>query len=288
MIRIHFAGWFQCRLATDPDPYDERRGVSGYVRAYVDEPDLDRILYWQKPPYSRRLAPPVGVTVRQIDINDKEIAQHPLIGARVTLLDDPKFEGRNGVIADDGNEPIYPFVLRIQKRKLVVQRSIVPSNPDSPYEEFLAAGVEGGPQVAAEIRAATGIDDLRAVWRDRLDQLRELAHSASGAVKAGLSERTEMLENWLASSQGPAGFFGVRMAYDYMLKSPAIVQGWTDPMGDAPSTSEHWQAKFWLGGWDADALCGFCVGMINLPTVKTADTLNLGFRTDDRDTLMKQ
>ena len=38
-------GWFQCRLATDPDPYDEPRGVSGYVHAYLGEPTLaDAIL----------------------------------------------------------------------------------------------------------------------------------------------------------------------------------------------------------------------------------------------------
>ena len=43
MLVIEFNGWFQCRLATDPDPYDEPRGVSGYVHAYAGEPDLDRL-----------------------------------------------------------------------------------------------------------------------------------------------------------------------------------------------------------------------------------------------------
>ena len=42
MIEVRYSGWFQCRLATDPDPYDEPRGVSGYLHAYVGEPDLDR------------------------------------------------------------------------------------------------------------------------------------------------------------------------------------------------------------------------------------------------------
>ena len=39
-IWLKFTGWFQCRLATDPDPTDEPRGVSGYVRAVAGEPDL--------------------------------------------------------------------------------------------------------------------------------------------------------------------------------------------------------------------------------------------------------
>jgi hypothetical protein len=32
-VWLKFGGWFQCRLATDPDPCDEPRGVSGYVHA---------------------------------------------------------------------------------------------------------------------------------------------------------------------------------------------------------------------------------------------------------------
>ncbi len=37
MLVVNFAGWFQCRLATDPDPTDEPRGVSGFTFALAGE-----------------------------------------------------------------------------------------------------------------------------------------------------------------------------------------------------------------------------------------------------------
>lgn len=63
MIELSFAGWFQCRLATDPDPYDEPRGVSGYVHAYAGEPDLDRIVSFKPPPFRRTHGRDIGVAV---------------------------------------------------------------------------------------------------------------------------------------------------------------------------------------------------------------------------------
>src|SRR5512133_460655 len=57
MLSLHFAGWFQCRLATDPDPADEPRGVSGFTFAYPGEPDLDRVIRFARPEAQRA---PVG------------------------------------------------------------------------------------------------------------------------------------------------------------------------------------------------------------------------------------
>src|SRR5688500_5259039 len=37
---LTFRGWFQARLPTDPDPFDEPRGISGYAWALPGEPDL--------------------------------------------------------------------------------------------------------------------------------------------------------------------------------------------------------------------------------------------------------
>jgi hypothetical protein len=34
---LKFGGWFQCPLATDPDPADEPRGVDGYKHAVAGE-----------------------------------------------------------------------------------------------------------------------------------------------------------------------------------------------------------------------------------------------------------
>ena len=62
MIALAFDGWAECRLATDPDPSDEPRGVSGWTFAVAGEPDLDRIIRLQpEHAVARVLAPPRGV-----------------------------------------------------------------------------------------------------------------------------------------------------------------------------------------------------------------------------------
>ena len=40
-LDLGFEGYFMCRLTTDPDPTDEKRGVSGYTLALATEDDLD-------------------------------------------------------------------------------------------------------------------------------------------------------------------------------------------------------------------------------------------------------
>src|SRR5262249_14585732 len=123
-VWIKFAGWFQCRLATDPDPCDEPRGVSGYVRAVAGEPDLDRIIRLQpKGTTPRSHCPALGVSVVAVFGDARHApASHPLLGATVELLDDPKFEGRNHILAEDGVEAIVPCHLRIRKGRFVAQR----------------------------------------------------------------------------------------------------------------------------------------------------------------------
>lgn len=46
-IQIHYEGYWQCRQATDPDPTEDPRGVSGYTYAVGDETDLDLIIRLQ-------------------------------------------------------------------------------------------------------------------------------------------------------------------------------------------------------------------------------------------------
>src|SRR3712207_1058344 len=100
MLSLKFEGWFECRLATDPDPTDEPRGVSGWTFAVAGEPDLDRIIRLQpQGAVNRPFGPPVGVRVTAVSVNGEQVTDHPLQGAPVELLDDPVFEGRNGIVA---------------------------------------------------------------------------------------------------------------------------------------------------------------------------------------------
>lgn len=43
-MSVDFSGWYQVRLATGGDPYNDPRGVSGWQFALAGEPDMDRVL----------------------------------------------------------------------------------------------------------------------------------------------------------------------------------------------------------------------------------------------------
>ena len=47
MLDINFEGYFMCRLATDPDPTNEERGMSGYTMAFANEDPLDQVIRLQ-------------------------------------------------------------------------------------------------------------------------------------------------------------------------------------------------------------------------------------------------
>ena len=263
MIDIRFRGWFQVRLATDPDPYDEPRGVSGYVRAYAGEPDLDRIVSFQPPAFTRRHGRPIGVAVDEVVRDGTADPAHPLVGATVDLLDSPKFEGRNGVIGDDGFEPVYPFRMAVAKDGFRVVRSIVPADPTYPYDGLLPGGIERG---VNEVSDATGESALAPAWRGRVDALVRDLTTAAEPHRTGIAERLEFLRtNLAAGERGATRFFLALMRYEYALASPpeltdpdGLLAGHTDP-------ATPWTVHFWLGGWDADALCGYARGTVRLP-----------------------
>jgi len=96
--------------------------VSGYVHALPGEPDLDRIIRMQPTGVTQRShCPQVGVAVVAV-YGDSRFSQHPLIGASVQLLDDPKFEGRNHALAKDGFEAVVPCHLEIKKERFTLSR----------------------------------------------------------------------------------------------------------------------------------------------------------------------
>ncbi|MEX5258463.1 hypothetical protein [Kocuria arenosa] len=205
------------------------------------------------------MGPPVGVVVDRVHDDGRPVPDHPLLGARVDLLEGPVFEGRNGVIADDGLEPVHPFVLQIAKDGFSLVRAIAPANPAYPYPELLAAGVEGAPE---EIREATGIWDLTAVWRERVSRLRQDLEELAEPERTGTLERLAFLERQLAAGGGAARIFAARMRYEYDLGSEVFLE---DPEGWLPEAADAagpWPVRFWFGGWDADVLCGFARGTL--------------------------
>jgi hypothetical protein len=119
-MAIAFQGWWQMRMALDPDPNDEPRGVSGPTVALPDEPDFDGVIRFQNPVAPRwpRCATD-GVTVASVSIDDptvlggqRVLPNHPLVGSTVDLLDAPTFAERGFVILYQ-KMPIEPFHLCI-------------------------------------------------------------------------------------------------------------------------------------------------------------------------------
>jgi hypothetical protein len=179
MLTLNFEGWFQCRLATDPDPSDELRGVSGWTLAVAGEEDLDRVIRLQEPVSRRSHGPGVGVVVRIVTVDERHIPGHPLVGGQVELLDGPKFEGRNGIVAEDAAEGIDPFHLRITSGGVTLRRKDIldPQNPERKIHEVDPSvlkrrqPVEGEAAERAEIADATGVMDYVGYRRERKEKL---------------------------------------------------------------------------------------------------------------------
>ena len=265
MIVIGFEGWFQCRLATDLDPADEPRGISGWTFAVAGEPDLDRIIRLQDPVAPRAHAPTVGVTVRSVLVSGEPAPNSPLMGARVELLDGPKFEGRNGIVAEDTLEFIHPFHIRILGQDIRLSRRDVLDVDDEGNEvnDLDAPGVQRrqptGRVSPAEVASATGVDDFVAYLRARLERL-----TADLQLASDETERVA-LETRIAELGTQPVPFVANLAYAFDVRGPAHVSGNTERFGGEIEIERPWPIEFWVGGWDADALTGYMRGTLQIP-----------------------
>jgi hypothetical protein len=195
-----------------------------------------------------------------------------LLGAAVDFLDEPKFEGRNHIVAEDGFEGVVPCHLRIQKDNFLVQRKFadafnfppVTADDFDMFGKLQATGVNISPGAIGE---ATGIFDLAPVWEARTAELqKDLAAAKSDVERAALSSR-------IASMSDPnnARYFAARMLYSIPLGGSVST---ADPQGllpGKPSAAVAWPLEFWCGAWDPDALCGFMVGFLAIPTEAASD-----------------
>src|SRR5262249_50845734 len=157
--------------------------------------------------------PPIGVSVDRVYV-DGIIVEHPLLGASVALLDGPKFEGRNWIIAQDGFEPIVPFRLRIFSNRLSLERShdaalVAPFSP-----QLRAQGLVFAP---GEIREATGVWDLAAEWQVRAARLESDLPSLDGAARVCTEIRLRQIREQLAivaaKGKSTLRFFPAKMPY---------------------------------------------------------------------------
>jgi hypothetical protein len=109
ILGFNFKGIFQLRLATDADVSDEARGQSGWTFAYGDEPNLDRIIRFNRPVAHRSFTPSVGVNVTEAYIDDQQL-KDSIVGQAINLGPHSYFDGSNGA---DGHEPIIDFEFHV-------------------------------------------------------------------------------------------------------------------------------------------------------------------------------
>ncbi|WP_339701811.1 hypothetical protein [uncultured Roseivirga sp.] len=256
MITIKFKGWFQCRLATDPDPADEPRGISGYMRALPGEPDLDRIIRFHNPLVVRSHTSKVGVFVTELYKSNTKIEKHPLIGAKVNLENNPIFHGWNSIIADDGEEPIIPMDISISNDDFRIYKKHRHDNYEYPFEETRAVQVIPG---ANDLLEQVGIYDEFSFVKRRIALLeKDLTNVKDLQEKYIITERIKWLKAGISYS-----FFRFRMNYNIKeMKGPLETINVNDIIYIDDET--EWYLNFWMGAWDADAQNGFVSGILQL------------------------
>ncbi|MBD0369815.1 MAG: hypothetical protein ICV60_03105 [Pyrinomonadaceae bacterium] len=294
MLRLEFEGYFQMRMATDPDPTDELRGVSGYTFALAGEPDFDAKIHlqpdepgvWQRnfgP--SNQKVPRVGVTVRRATQDGN--SRPDLVGARVAFVDAQILE-HNGMLVRNDMFIIDPLRVRVSAEDngdVLLEREdwLNPANPQMPQWEadsqmLLRRQPKRFVTNSPEVAAATGLPDAsnKSLIENRKERRKSLEallkETKDKTEQAALETRIEQLkivEQWWNLSQGSWNERPIdRRAYTLALQ----LEGWDiDVNGHVyrnalgGDETRPWPLRFWMGGWDGDALCAYLRGSWEIP-----------------------
>jgi len=288
MFFINFAGFFQCRLPTDPDPTDEKRGVSGYTFALAGEEDLDRIIRLHNPVNLRSHAPKnpgqppereFGVFVTSVAVGNEIQENHPLINARFDLLGDAKFWMLNYILTlNAGTESIYPFIMDISGGGIRINRTDY-LNPDDPnaslydmtLEQLERRGGALGPLLnAGTVREITNCGSGREYREKRLALLKaDLLTETDPVVRAGIKTRIREIEwpsadniDWENRRTMALSFVERR---NFEINGPSIIEDPDGKLGVKLDPTLDWPIQFWNGVWDCDTLVGYMRGTLQIP-----------------------
>lgn len=264
-LTLEFDGWYQARLATGGDPYNDPRGVSGWEFAFAGEPDLDRILRLQpQGSFLRDAVDPgivLGVEVRAAHVDGQ--ARPELIGARVEFLDGARFEGHNGVTSGDGDEPIVPLTLSITGEGVSLQRAAA-DEYTAPYLDQVSLGSSFGGSVAARsLRGAFGlpVDMTREAIRAHLMKARD--RLAAAAVQD--PDDKLILDHRIAQLGRPAWPFGAAVAWRLRLTGSGAQLDTPGIAVAAAATTATWWLELISTGYDPDAGCALLRGVVHIP-----------------------
>jgi hypothetical protein len=226
LLEMQFQGYFMCRIATDPDPTNEQRGVSGYTMALVQEDGLDQVIRTQLDPsdpkdkefLDKNLREPAQEMGIQIAVNVNEVlfdgqpwfgpAREALRGARLYLegvnppFPGPIFDSRNNIVGSDDNMAfvVNPFELAIRQGDQIVFQAKDYLNPAAPDQKIWE--IEDPETYARRLptaftssstpaQAAIRVFDGYTYFRDRVKYLRQQIEKLK-ALKAQAKTEAEI------------------------------------------------------------------------------------------------
>ena len=305
LLEMQFEGFFMCRLATDPDPTNEERGVSGYTIALVHEAPLDQVVRTQiedEAFLERNLREPaqrmkirIGVDVCNVLFDGKPYfgpARDALLGAKLYLegkdepFQGPIFDSRNNIVGSDDNMAfvINPFELAIRNGNGIAFEAkdwLDPSDPErkiwqiedpTTYARRLPSFASG----STTAQAAILVFDWNAYFADRMKFLRqrivELEEEKAGKTGAE-AEVIETRIQGMKSRIFMIEFWGDRfhtklgfqVTYSFNINGPQKVRDPENLLGGKVAEGQPWPVSFWMGSWDGDLLVGYMQGSLSVP-----------------------
>jgi len=275
-------------MATDPDPPDEPRGISGPTMAVAGEPDLDGVIRlndFVALRFPMQAAP--GVTVIGVVGGGPEQNPHPLVGGRVDLLGDPRFIGRNFAVAVGGKEPIDPFHIQVTSKcgNLAIAREDLwdPLKPNLTALEItpqqLARRQPSGISIQnTQVAEATGIMDYPGFRQDRLKALLNKLGATTGPIeRVGLEQRIAAIEQdglRRGITIATLVFLGAQEKFSIGpnlgmigpgINGPITVRDPKNLLRGKVGTNQPWPCEFWMGGYDVDTMMGYMKGSLSIP-----------------------
>jgi len=278
-LSVDFEGWYQARLATGGDPYNDPRGVSGWQFAFPGEPDLDRVLRFQPAgTFLRAHVDPgitIGVAVTTAAVDGVEVPG--LVGAPVDLLASPVFDGHNGVMAADGDEPIVPLRLRVAAEGSTIQRSAADGHAP-PYLDLAAIGAVADMPAAGALRSRHGLPERvsgndGAPTPELIQHVRRARTRLQSAIDDAVARGDEVQRRILAVRLTQTGRmwwpFGATVVWRLRLTGSDSIaelpEGVPTPVVDAP-----WWLELVSTGFDQDAGCALVRGVLHAPVTANA------------------
>ena len=234
---VRFSGRFQCRLATDGDPFPHEWGTDlSFFRMYAvqgtspldpaaptDEPPLDRVIRFQDVVGQRPLCGPIGVTITSIEaavggVRERFISGDPLLGLPVRLGPQSRFEEQDGAFAASTFQPIADFRIEVGS---VLSGGSAPAVPrpsgndppgsTAPYADGAFSLDAVGPWVPADFGypEATWQNHAQAVVANKLTQLQaeEPADARAARIRARRIEEHENSAGGLRAALTPVQRF---------------------------------------------------------------------------------